>query len=1249
MSKFLGRRFINTGSGSGGDGYNDHGLLNGLGDDDHSQYLITSAVRSVSSPTSGLVKTSTNAGDVFTLENAGTGAALFVRQIGTTTDADAAVDIDNTGNTGRGLSVTTSTADPSLPLAQFTALNSQFDEPVVLITHANSRGEAIRVTGDGYLSGALTGPLGISMSKLVSNPFTSGTPGIYFKDDDQDGVSEFFFVDETGFERTFADIVPVTDDELVKVSSTDGYAEFLSDKLVAGDNISLAILDLGDREQILISADITDGGDSVVAASDGYFPFIEVDELEVSGDGSGIIANTTGTQSVASITRQQYNQFLMGAGDIEIKGVTLRTFIDADITPEITYTVVKNADLITDDAAKTLITNGEFLFSSNATTSETFITGNRKDGEIQFTTGALDFDSSSFSAADSNPDGYFYFIFEGDHTLDSKTVVIERRTLGPFVESISFEYPICSFTGDPQTAVRAGQSFDVTVTTNTDAYAAAVDVTVTAGDAVQSNVTLSETSPGSGIFTGTVVARTGQPNGFADINVEAVDSLANSSNSSTSLTGDALVLFDNDFPVIESFDQSDLLYPAGQTCLKYGEFVDGYMTVSDFTEILYSSPNGRISINDPTNYSEAKRYTWDQGASGIEENVDGPINTTNARIRARKASNCSTTTRDIRIRLDDTPPRITQIRWRRNNVGGYNLTSPTLGVGTHGVRFIFDDELVDLPEIIVKDPNKGTLSSITGTVPGDTFFATLTVTDPPDTNGDTEFELINAVNCSAKLPLDPDPINGTQEEFSIDVLQPLIATVDIDVDIIDGYFNDGIDGYDGYNVMNDDSSNLDNTEQGCEHNFSTGVMTITGTDILTRHNEDVFVTVQMNAPIESGDSCIFDASPWGASSSLSVPQIDTFLYQTPFTTNLGSSRTDDQSRDIGRASIWHATGGNATVTDLALNSDVVPNTDELSANGMDDVASGIPFTSNGTASGTFQVSTDSFRAFMIGRSILINDDNSSPIRRTVTDVAPNGTITCDGGSLTQFTTGSNAFAVPLSVTDAEIAAWDANNGIIAYVNDGAFTNLTLVDWANPEAFSQHLTNDQLTQNNPGTVGVDLFEAAFWGSKLSIPNTNGGTEDNPTGVPNSRYVWRSKKIRLTTNPTGVQGTNLRFMIFGFSAGTGYRNVSISSTSDWDQNANKFDLGNNDGQIEVRISTDIFASTPPYTNANWYLTTDFEVSPQSGFKFGRTKDINLAFNPPSTDIIDRDIYVEITLITNSAGKAPQLDMMAFAYLT
>lgn len=229
MSHFFGRRFI---SGTG-DGYTDHGLLTGLGDDDHVQYLITSSIRTTASPTSGINKTGTGSGDVFTLQNSGTGAALFIQQVGNTTSADAALDIDNSGNTGRGLSVSSSTPDPDLPLVQFSALDSSFDEPVVSISHADPCGLALQVLGDAYFGCQIEVAGGIVISSHDNNPFMYGEAGIYVKG----APGEFYFVNKDGEERTWGDggaAANLLEGCNINLLNTDGYT------LVSVDVDSLA-------------------------------------------------------------------------------------------------------------------------------------------------------------------------------------------------------------------------------------------------------------------------------------------------------------------------------------------------------------------------------------------------------------------------------------------------------------------------------------------------------------------------------------------------------------------------------------------------------------------------------------------------------------------------------------------------------------------------------------------------------------------------------------------------------------------------------------------------------------------------------------------------------------------------------------------------------------------------------------------------------------------------------------------------
>jgi hypothetical protein len=216
MSKFVGRSF----TAGAVDGY-DHGLLSGLLDDDHPQYIITSAIRSVVSPTSGITKTGLGAGSVFSLINAGTGAALLIQQTGTTTGA--AVDIVNTGNLGTGLSVLSDTANPTSPLVQFSTSVTTFDEPLLSLVHADLRGLALSVTGDAYVSGQIDGPEAITLTNVSSNPISLGSTGIYI----EGTPGTFFFVDELGNKQTFG--ANLIEGSNINIADVDGYKEISVD------------------------------------------------------------------------------------------------------------------------------------------------------------------------------------------------------------------------------------------------------------------------------------------------------------------------------------------------------------------------------------------------------------------------------------------------------------------------------------------------------------------------------------------------------------------------------------------------------------------------------------------------------------------------------------------------------------------------------------------------------------------------------------------------------------------------------------------------------------------------------------------------------------------------------------------------------------------------------------------------------------------------------------------------------------
>lgn len=306
MSKFIGRRFT---AGTGADGYTDHGLLTGLLDDDHPQYLITSSVRTTSSPTSGLSKTDTSIGDVFTLINAGSGSALFVQQTGDTVSADAAVDIDNSGNAGRGLSVFSSNDNPSLPLVQFTASDISFDEPILSVEHANPCGLALQILGDAYVACQTEIGEGLVIGNRQTNPFELGKAGIYIKN------NELFFVNEFGEERTFT------------VSGVAGASNIL-----AGCNINVDEVQDGYFEVSLDIQSIAGEGLIVVPGEDDECPELQVDldAYQVGYDDSdnAIVFADNVQDAITEI--DGYLQSLGGTGEL----VHVRKFgSEADNTP----------------------------------------------------------------------------------------------------------------------------------------------------------------------------------------------------------------------------------------------------------------------------------------------------------------------------------------------------------------------------------------------------------------------------------------------------------------------------------------------------------------------------------------------------------------------------------------------------------------------------------------------------------------------------------------------------------------------------------------------------------------------------------------------------------------------------------------------------------------------------------------------------------------------------------------------------
>jgi hypothetical protein len=263
------------------------------------------------------------------------------------------------------------------------------------------------------------------------------------------------------------------------------------------------------------------------------------------------------------------------------------------------------------------------------------------------------------------------------------------------------------------------------------------------------------------------------------------------------------------------------------------------------------------------------------------------------------------------------------------------------------------------------------------------------------------------------------------------------------------------------------------------------------------------------------------------------------------------------------------------------------------------------------------------------------------------------------GDATVTTVGS-ATSVPLSargfnpqtsfsLNGAATKVTDTSVGWVPWHNFFAFNAPIFIDFSDPEAVSQHMTNDQLNENVITTASV--LPAAFKGGMLSVPNTNGGTSDNPTALANTTYRWRSKKIKFGS----FLGLSPAFHVFAFAPGTAYKNVEVTSTSVWDTDLglspfNQSGLTASAPNIDIRISADATATGPtaPFST-DWFLTTDTNVS-SSGIsnKFGKTKDILVNWGN-GDNIALGEVFLEIDLITNGSGKAPIVSIVGFSYFS
>ena len=201
-----------------------------------------------------------------------------------------------------------------------------------------------------------------------------------------------------------------------------------------------------------------------------------------------------------------------------------------------------------------------------------------------------------------------------------------------------------TFTGGypgSQTELKANDSFFITFT---------ADQSVDTAEIADYQAATSETfalTPGSGPFN---VSLTIANRGAGTINTQAAKVRLRST---TGIWGDydyttnfgsgdgsATVQLNNDYPNISAISQGNITYPASQSALKDAEQATVNHTSSNSAEctFVYSSPNGDLTISNPTTFATAKTVTRLSGSYNIA--------TTNFRITATKTTNAAVTVRN---------------------------------------------------------------------------------------------------------------------------------------------------------------------------------------------------------------------------------------------------------------------------------------------------------------------------------------------------------------------------------------------------------------------------------------------------------------------------------------------------------------------------------------------------------------------------------------------------------------------------
>ena len=209
-------------------------------------------------------------------------------------------------------------------------------------------------------------------------------------------------------------------------------------------------------------------------------------------------------------------------------------------------------------------------------------------------------------------------------------------------------------------------------------------------------------------------------------------------NISGSVDGINTVKLNNLYPSVESMNQSSITYPSGQEAIKNSESVIVHSTCSNYDTIVYSSPNGQLTIPNINTYQEDK--------SNISRSAgDYNVSVSNYKISCNRAANDATTEKDLVVYIAHTfcsvvmtepAPYLTS--------GGNDGTS----VKDHTITLTSDQKLKTTPTVGDTPYGGGAWSG--GFVDGPSVWTRILQVSDDDIKGTYAYQALSAVNLANK-------------------------------------------------------------------------------------------------------------------------------------------------------------------------------------------------------------------------------------------------------------------------------------------------------------------------------------------------------------------------------------------------------------------------------------------------------------------------------------------------------------------